>query len=119
MYLYGNLDYQRLFKLKGRMLTFSYKINGGTNGGDNYSSYDVAEATDEWLLFVKRLSDEHTESSGRSMEHTLQVDYTTPIGKAHNVEVGAKYILRDNRSDDDRYVRQNGTDGEYTFDEQY
>lgn len=119
MYLYGNLDYQRLFKLKGRMLTFSYKINGGTNGGDNYSSYDVAEATDEWLPFVKRLSDEHTESSGRSMEHTLQVDYTTPIGKAHNVEVGAKYILRDNRSDDDRYVRQNGTDGEYTFDELY
>lgn len=101
------------------MLTFSYKISGGTNGDDNYSSYDVAEATDEWLPFVKRLSDEHTESNGRSMEHTLQVDYTTPIGKAHNVEVGAKYILRDNRSDDDRYVRQNGTDGEYAFDEQY
>ena len=118
-YLYGNVDYQRLFKRKGRMLTFSYKISGGTNGGDNYSSYDVAEATDEWLPFVKRLSDEHTESNGRSMEHTLQVDYTTPIGKAHNVEVGAKYILRDNRSDDDRYVRQNGTDGEYAFDEQY
>ena len=118
-YLYGNVDYQRLFKRKGRMLTFSYKISGGTNGGDNYSFYDVAEATDEWLPFVKRLSDEHTESNGRSMEHTLQVDYTTPIGKAHNVEVGAKYILRDNRSDDDRYVRQNGTDGEYTFDEQY
>lgn len=118
-YLYGNIDYQRLFKQKGRMLTFSYKISGGTNGGDNYSSYDVAEATDEWLPFVKRLSDEHTESNGRSMEHTLQADYTTPIGKAHNVEVGAKYILRDNRSDDDRYVRQNGTDGEYTFDEQY
>ena len=118
-YLYGNVDYQRLFKRKGRMLTFSYKISGGTNGGDNYSSYDVAEATDEWLPLVKRLSDEHIESNGRSMEHTLQVDYTTPIGKAHNVEVGAKYILRDNRSDDDRYVRQNGTDGEYTFDEQY
>ena len=118
-YLYGNVDYQRLFKRKGRMLTFSYKISGGTNGGDNYSSYDVAEATDEWLPLVKRLSDEHTESNGRSMEHTLQVDYTTPIGKAHNVEVGAKYILRDNRSDDDRYVRPNGTDGEYAFDEQY
>lgn len=118
-YLYGNVDYQRLFKRKGRMLTFSYKISGGTNGGDNYSSYDVAEATDEWQPFVKRLSDEHTESNGRSMEHTLQVDYTTPIGKAHNVEVGAKYILRDNRSDDDRHVRPIGTDGEYTFDEQY
>ena len=118
-YLYGNVDYQRLFKRKGRMLTFSYKISGGTNGGDNYSSYDVAEATDEWLPFVKRLSDEHTESNGRSMEHTLQVDYTTPIGKVHNVEVGAKYILRDNRSDDDRYVRPIGTDGEYAFDEQY
>lgn len=118
-YLYGNVDYQRLFKRKGRMLTFSYKISGGTNGGDNYSSYDVAEATDEWLPFVKRLSDEHTESNGRSMEHTLQVDYTTPIGKVHNVEVGAKYILRDNRSDDDRYVRTNGTDGEYAFDERY
>ncbi len=61
-YLYGNVDYQRLFKRKGRMLTFSYKISGGTNGGDNYSSYDVAEATDEWLPLVKRLSDEHIES---------------------------------------------------------
>jgi hypothetical protein len=37
------------------------------------------------------------------MEHTFQIDYTTPFAKIHTLETGLKYILRNNTSEDDRY----------------
>ena len=119
MYMDGSIDYQRLFKLPGRMLTLSYKLNGGTDNGDYNSAYDVMEVTDDWRAFMNRLRDERRDDDGRSMEHTLQVDYTTPIAKAHTMEMGVKYIFRDNRSNDDRYIRPNGTSDEYVFDDEY
>ena len=119
MYMDGSIDYQRLFKLPGRMLTLSYKLNGGTDKGDYNSAYDVMEVTDDWRAFMNRLRDERRDDDGRSMEHTLQVDYTTPIAKAHTMEMGVKYIFRDNRSNDDRYIRPNGTSDEYVFDDEY
>ena len=35
------------------------------------------------------------------------------------MEMGVKYIFRDNRSNDDRYLRPDGTEGEYVFDDEY
>lgn len=35
------------------------------------------------------------------------------------MEMGVKYIFRDNRSNDDRYIRPNGTADEYVFDDEY
>lgn len=118
LYIDGSIDYQRLFKVKERMLTLSYKINGGTQDSDSYSDYHDTSATDEWSDFMARLRDEHSKGDGRNMEHTFQIDYTTPFAKAHTIEVGAKYILRDNRANNDRYTRP-ADDYDYTFDDTY
>ncbi len=83
----ASLDYQRSFKKKDQDLTFSYLFNyNPTNSksiseviGMNYPSY------------TKRL-----DSRANNNEHTFQVDYTEPFKDIHILEVGAKYILRQN-----------------------
>ena len=115
----GGLDYQRLFKTKNRMLTFSYKINTNPSTSDNYSRYEDFTAVPDWTDYIQRLKHLHTEGEQHTTEHTFQVDYTTPIGKLHTVEGGVKYILRDNASDNDRYeLALDNPDGEYTFDKE-
>ena len=51
----------------------------------------------EWLSgqrdFMRRMLDQHNDGSQSTTEHTLQADYTTPVGKMHTIEAGAKYIL--------------------------
>lgn len=116
----GGIDYQRLFKVKERMLTFSYKVNSNPQTSNNYSDYKEVEAVPEWQDFINRLENLHQKGDQHTTEHTFQVDYTTPIGKMHTVEGGVKYILRDNSSDDDRYDRAlSQQEGDYQFDEEY
>lgn len=116
----GGIDYQRLFKVKERMLTFSYKINTHPQTSDVYSSYEDAEAVPDWQDFINRMKNQHNDGKQHTTEHTFQVDYTTPVGKLHTLEGGVKYILRDNASDNDRYERELGREDEdYRFDDEY
>ena len=115
----GSLDYQRLFKTKGRMLTFSYRINTNPQTSDSYTDYDGMTAADDWTDYIRRLENQHNDGSQRTMENTFQVDFTTPIGKLHTFETGAKYIMRDNRSENDRYIMAAAGSGDYEFDEDY
>ena len=112
----GGVDYQRMFHVKDRMFTLSYKINTSPQTSDSYSTYNAAT---DWEDFLKRLYDLNNDGSQNTTEHTFQADYTTPIGKIHTLEAGAKYILRDNSSEDDRYERQIGTTGDYVLDEEH
>lgn len=111
----GGIDYQRLFHVKDRMLTFSYKINTRPQTSDSYSGYDydMDDVAPDWQDFMKRMLDQHNDGSQSTTEHTFQSDYTTPIAKIHTLEAGAKYILRDNSSEDDRYERATGQKAEY------
>lgn len=115
----GGVDYQRMFHVKDRMLTFSYKINTSPQSSDSYSTYNDMHAVTDWQDFLKRLYDLNNDGSQNTTEHTFQADYTTPIGKIHTLEAGAKYILRDNSSEDDRYQRVVGTTGDYLLDEEH
>lgn len=115
----GGVDYQRMFHVKDRMFTLSYKINTSPQTSDSYSTYNDMHATTDWEDFLKRLYDLNNDGSQNTTEHTFQADYTTPIGKIHTLEAGAKYILRDNSSEDDRYERQIGTTGDYVLDEEH
>lgn len=115
----GGVDYQRMFHVKDRMFTLSYKINTSPQTSDSYSTYNDMHAATDWEDFLKRLYDLNNDGSQNTMEHTFQADYTTPIGKIHTLEAGAKYILRDNSSEDDRYERQIGTTGDYVLDEEH
>lgn len=100
----GGVDYQRLFKVKDRMLTFSYKINTRPQTSDSYTEYEIDKGYNpDWADYLKRLRNLHNDGQQNTTEHTFQADYTTPIGKLHTLEAGAKYILRNNSSEDDRF----------------
>lgn len=114
----GGIDYQRTFKVKDRMLTLSYKVESNPETTDDYTDYNDKEAATDWADFLKRMENQYNDGSTNSTEHTFQVDYTTPIGKMHTLETGLKYIIRDNRSESDRYVVPSDGDGEYAFDEE-
>jgi hypothetical protein len=43
----GGIDYQRLFKVKDRMLTFSYKINTRPQTSDSYTEYEIDNGYNE------------------------------------------------------------------------
>ena len=60
-------------------------------------------AADGWEKFLDRLKSQRNDGSENTIEHTVQVDYTTPFAKHHTIETGLKYILRNNTSEDDRY----------------
>lgn len=113
----GGIDYQRMFKVKDRMLTLSYKIETNPETTDAYTDYNDKEASVDWEDFLKRMENQYSDGSTSSTEHTFQVDYTTPIGKIHTLETGLKYIIRDNRSESDRYVMPSDGSSDYTFDE--
>ena len=100
----GGVDYQRLFKVKDRMLTFSYKINTRPQTSDSYTEYEIDKGYNpDWADYLKRLKNLHNDGEQNTTEHTFQADYTTPIDKLHTLEAGAKYILRNNSSENDRF----------------
>ena len=116
----GSIDYQRTFaKVKERMFTISYKVNTQPRTSDGYNrySYEPDEMPDEWLSFL-RLKDLRTDGKQNSAEHTFQADYTTPIAKIHTIEAGAKYIIRNNTSEDWRYQAKAPGGDDYELDEE-
>ncbi len=115
----GGIDLQHTFRnVKERLLTFSYKINSNPISSDSFSDYDDMEAAPEWQDFIRRMTIQRNDGQQSTTEHTFQIDYTTPIAKIHTLETGVKYILRDNKSENDRYTRQT-EQTDYTFDENY
>ena len=115
----GNIDYQRTSrKNKERMITFSYKINSQPQTSDLYNTYLDIEFDENKPEVIDRLKLKNFHSDGKTntMEQTFQVDYTTPIGKLHTVETGAKYIFRRNSSDNRLYDAPRGSE-DYTYNE--
>lgn len=114
----GGVDYQRLFKVKDRMLTFSYKINTRPQTSDSYTEYEIDNGYNpDWADYLNRLKNLHNDGEQNTTEHTFQADYTTPIGKLHTLEAGTKYILRNNSSEDDRFDADDTGKYEYNKDQ--
>ncbi|MDP4239210.1 MAG: TonB-dependent receptor [Bacteroidota bacterium] len=86
-----SLDYQRSFKKPDQLLTFSYKLGNTPNNTNNRSVVTG--------LVNYAGSDQKIASDAQGNEHTFQLDYTEPFNKIHVMELGAKYILRINTSD--------------------
>lgn len=89
-------DYQRSFKKKGELLTFSYRYGNSPNSSDG-----ITETRDVTGTPILRPEDyrmrNHNEADGN--EHTGQIDYVNPLTKNHTLEAGLKYIYRDNSSE--------------------
>jgi len=86
-----NVDYQRTSAtVKDRLFTVSYRFNTSPN--------DTENDTHEIPIFDYREKRNKQFSDGKMNEHTFQLDYTTPFAKIHTLEAGAKYIIRQNKS---------------------
>ena len=104
----ANFDYQHSFKKKGEYLTFSYRYNGTPDNSEAYTEYeDIRD-------YPYDLRNQHYDNDARTDEHTFQLDYTNPISSMHNIDFGAKYILRNNKSESQYFKEYNG---EYQVDE--
>ena len=88
----GRLDYEHKTRRKGERITLSYMLaltRQHTEEENTYSDLVNAPFDYNWSLQQER---------ERFTEHTFQADWLRPLGKGHQIEVGAKYIDRNNNS---------------------
>ena len=100
------------------MITLSYKVNTQPDTSDSYSTYlDIyPDGQKDELVERLLLKNYHSDGKTNTMEQTFQVDYTTPLGKLHTIETGAKYIFRRNSSDNGLYEAAGGS-SDYVYNE--
>lgn len=102
-------DYQRSFNKENQFLTFSYRLESSPSSTTNHSFYNW----DASLAPTFALTDLFSDKDQKFAEHTGQVDFTTPIAKHHTLSIGAKYIYRQNRSDNEEKQRTAGTTDDF------
>lgn len=107
-------DYQHSFAKEGQMLTLSYRLDNAPTRDTRLSAYTFAP--DEQLPFD--LSDLSNYDKKRFTEQTGQIDFTTPLGKVHELSLGAKYINRQNRSTALEEQRPSGSDVDFVKNEE-
>lgn len=113
----GGLDYQRSFKnVKDRLLTLSYRIETTPNTSKSRLKYYNMYADEAWTDYLHRIKNQNVDGDQSSTEQTFQIDYATPFAKHHTFETGAKYILRQNRSTNDKYNSSADGVGELVYD---
>ena len=88
----GRLDYEHRTRRKGERLTLSYMLALTRQHSDQENTYD--DLVNVPFTYTNSLMTEHE----RFTEHTLQADWLRPLGRGHQIEVGAKYIDRSNNS---------------------
>jgi hypothetical protein len=88
----GRLDYEHKTRRKGERLTLSYMLALTRQHTDQENTY--SELLNVSFPYTGSLMTERE----RFTEHTLQADWLRPFGKGHQLEVGTKYIDRNNNS---------------------
>ena len=95
----GSVDYQRFFnKARTSSLTLSYLFTTSPAENNNRRIYDALPA-----VVTIPLSDLYSAAKMRGTEHTMQVDFTTPLGKKQTLSAGLKFISHLNSSDSKFY----------------
>ena len=88
----GNVSYQRSTHCKGETFNISYLVSTTDQNQDQTQEfYDMVNMPVAY-------TGTHSLFNLNFIEHTIQADYTRPFAKYHTIDVGAKYILRDNHS---------------------
>lgn len=88
----GRLDYEHKTRRKGERLTLSYMLALTRQHTDEENTYD--KLVNPPFAYTGSLQTERE----RFTEHTLQADWLRPLGKGHQIEIGTKYIDRNNNS---------------------
>ena len=109
----ASVDWQHNFRgHSDRSLTFSYRFNGDPEVSGSRTEYSN-------ITGGIPMADSRSDCNDRSLEHTFQGDYTTPLAKGQELSTGVKYIFRHNTADDRFYNwdgaawTQTNTDGNY------
>lgn len=88
-----NVDYQHSTSKKDELLTVSYRFSQSPN--DSESNTELSDVVNYYL------SNEYPKGNindASTIEHTGQIDYTTPLFNKQTLEAGVKYINRQNKS---------------------
>lgn len=97
----ANADYQHLWSgMPERSFILSYQFNGNPSANDTYNTFDNSGS------HFLNLTDRRSEALVNSMTHTIQADFSTPLGngKTHMLNIGAKFISRHNSSDQEDFL---------------
>lgn len=103
----ATFSYQHSTSRKGETLGLSYMIS--TTGNDNKGRTDYEDIVGTRFPYTGL----ETDSRLHFIEHTFQADWTRPFADIHSVDIGAKYIMRRNNSEnemsyvgwEDRYTK--------------
>ena len=91
-------DYQHLWAdAPGRSFVLSYQFNGAPSVNNTLNTFNGAVPGFD-------LTDRRSDGRTGSTDHTLQADFTTPLGRAVTLSTGAKYIDRHNSSSQTDYL---------------
>ncbi len=88
----GNISYQRSTHRKGETFNLSYLVSTTDQNRDQSQEFF------DTVNMPVQYTGTHSVFDLNFIEHTIQADYTRPFAKYHTIDVGAKYILRDNHS---------------------
>lgn len=98
-----SLDYQHLSpRREGETFVFSFRMDNTPIDADNMTR---VFATENYTPY-----EQWQTSDGKSLENTLQADYTLPLDTMHTLNFGAKYIHRINDSHNTDYRRRTSGD---------
>ena len=88
----GRFDYEHKTRRKGERFTLSYMLAFTRQHTDEENTY--SEMVNAPFSYTGSLQSERE----RFTEHTFQADWLRPLGKGHQLEIGTKYIDRNNNS---------------------
>lgn len=89
----GKVDFQHLSrKHQGEVLTLSYLLSTSD------THYQIGERFSDIQGAGIGYSEYFRDNDGLFIEHTFQADWEKPLTKGHSINMGAKYIRRDNSS---------------------
>ena len=92
-------DYQHTWAdVPGRTFTLSYQYNGAPSVNNTLNTFN-AESIPGFDL-----TDRKSDGKTGSTDHTVQADFTTPMGEWLSLSTGAKYIDRHNSSSQQDYL---------------
>lgn len=89
----GKVDYQHLTRNKGEAFTLSYLLSSTNQDNRSEESYQ------DLYNFPLSYDSKSTNNKLNFYEHTFQFDWTRPFAEKHKIEMGLKYILRQNFSE--------------------
>ena len=88
----GRFDYEHKTRRKGERFTLSYMLALTRQHTDQENTYsELLNAPFTYTGSLQTVRERFT-------EHTFQADWLRPLGKGHQLEIGTKYIDRNNNS---------------------